>query len=446
MVYQSSSTDCLRLGAPEHSHQPPPFIDCGVLPVAKRLRPLERYIGARGPGRKIALVGLVDMFGGGLHLTILPIFLVNYAGVTAAQVGFVVGATGVVALFAPYLAGILTDRAGPLRVWKVTTALRMVAYALFAGVDSFPAYCLLAFTLAPLDRVASNAQLSYLVAAFPVDERNTVTAAVRSCRNAGLSLGLLSASAFIAIGTLEIYQLAFVFNAFSFAVMLAGLLTLNETEKRTAPAVETAERGEDSDAPPSIRVRPWADRRYLQLTVGDGMMSVHVTVLFVVFPLWMASQDHIPLELTGALLAMNSVLTVILQPYLASHGIGLGRAKRLICVAGPSLVVSGALFWGASVLDSTAVGVSIVVLAMLALTVGENLQEVAVFEASHRLAPPAAIGRYLGVFSTGDAAQRIVAPSILTGAIVATPLGWGLVALFTGAGSLLVLRAIGEEE
>lgn len=412
-----------------------------------RLTTMERYVGVRGTGRKIAIVGLVDMLGAGLHVTILPIYLVTYAGVTAAQVGFVVGATGVVALFAPYLAGYLSDRIGPLLVWRVSVALRMVGYALFAMVDSLVAYGLLALVLTPLDRAASNAQVSYLVSSFEPDERNTATAAVRSCRNAGLSLGLLAASAFIAVGTREIYQLAFVLNAVTFLVVLAGLVTLRRPSPVAGPAVsgDTAV-ATDAPATPAPSVRPWADRRYLLLTLGDAMMSVHVTVLFVVFPLWMGAQGHIPVALTGVLLATNSVLTVVIQPQLAGHGVGLRSAGRLIRIAGATLVACGGFFWAASVVDSTAAGICLVVLAMLALTVGENVQEVAVFELSHRLAPPDAIGRYFGVFSMGDSAQRIVGPAVLTGAIAATPLGWGIVVLLTGAGSLSVLRAIGDDE
>ncbi|MDG4829587.1 MFS transporter [Solwaraspora sp. WMMD1047] len=416
----------------------------------RRLTLVERYLGRRGPGRTIAMAGFVDMLGAGLHLSVLPLYLVRFAGVSPGQVGLVVGASGVAALLAPYLAGYLADRASPLPVWRTTVALRMVGYGAFVLVDSLWSYALLALFLTPLDRATSNAQLSYLVAGFEADERNRTTAAVRTCRNAGLSVGLLVASLFLAVDTKPAYQAAFLVNAVSFLLLLGALARLPAIRRPLpAPAPQPAP---PAPAPPARRAErpapatnPWTDLRYLSLTAGDALMSAHTTVLFVVFPLWVATHQRFPAELLGILLALNSVATMALQPPLSELGTGLRNAGRLIRWAGAALLGCGALFWAASVVDTTAAAIALAVAAILALTLGENLQEVAVFEASHRLAPAAAIGRYLGVFSLGDSTQRIVGPSALTAVLVATPAGWAIFMAVTGLGALGVLRALGDD-
>ncbi|MER7460032.1 MFS transporter [Micromonospora sp. NPDC126480] len=400
----------------------------------------ERYLGPPGAGRTIAVAGFIDMLGGGLHVSMLPLFLVTFAGVTPAQVGLVVGVSGVAALFAPYLSGYISDRTSPLPVWRMTVILRMLGYASFIFIDSVWSYALLAVVLTPLDRASGNAQLSYLVAKFDPDVRNTATGAVRSCRNAGLSIGLLVSSVFIAIGSKQAYQAAFLVNALSFLLMFVALSRLPAVA-RPVPVAPSATATEASPA----TANPWADRRYLTLTVGDALMSVHTTVLFIVFPLWMAAQPQLPTALVGVLLALNTVATVLLQPLLAERGVGLRNAASLIRLAGASLVTSGAFFWAASVVDVRFATIVLVVLAILALTLGENVQEVAVFEASHRLAPDSAMGRYLGVFNLGDSTQRIVGPFALTSLLVASSAGWGVFMVLTGLGSAFVLRSIGDK-
>ncbi|MEH0971302.1 MFS transporter [Micromonospora sp. CPCC 205546] len=408
--------------------------------IAGKLTLTDRYVGPRGPGRTIAVAGFVDMLGVGLHLSLLPLFLVTFAGVTPAQVGLVVSVSGAAAFLAPYLAGHISDRVGPLPVWRVAVALRMVGYGLFIFIDSVWSYGLLALILTPLDRATGNAQLSYLIAKFDPDARNVTMAAVRSCRNAGLSIGLLVSSVFIAVGSKQAYQAAFLVNALSFLLLLGALSRL----PAVLPPGPDSPSGAPAEAPPATR-SPWTDRRYLTLTLGDALMSVHTTVLFIVFPLWMAAQPHLPTELVGVLLALNSVATVLLQPLLSEHGVGLRNAARLIRLAGLSLVAAGALFWAASLTDARLIAIVLLVLAMLSLTLGENVHEVAVFEACHRLAPDAAMGRYLGVFNLGDAAQRVVGPYALTALLVASPAGWGAFIVLTGLGSAVVLRSIGEK-
>ncbi|MFD0349855.1 hypothetical protein ACFQ0M_35165 [Kitasatospora aburaviensis] len=73
--------------------------------------------------------------------------------------------------------------------------------------------------------------------------------------------------------------------------------------------------------------------------------------------------------------------------------------------------------------------------AVVAVTVGENLQSVAGWELSYVLSPAAARARYLATFSMGMTAQRIVGPTLLVSALL--PLGsWAwvvLAALFAAA-------------
>jgi len=377
------------------------------------------------------------MVGAGLHLTLLPLFLVKFVELTPAQIGLVMGAGGAVGLFAPYLAGYIGDRLSPLLVWRVSVGLRILGYAMFAFIDSLEAYVALSLVLIPLDRATGNAQMSYLISSFDPDQRNRTTAAVRACRNAGLSIGLLLASAFIAVGTKSAYQAAFLLNALSFTVLLWMLFRLPPVKR---PVVEP-----DTDGAVAPPRNPWRDRRYLTLTLGDALMSIHVTVLFVIFPLWMEQQDNIPVELIGVLLALNSVATIALQPALADMGTGLSKAGRLIGVAGVCLVLCGALFVAADAVSATWAAILLVFGAITALTLGENLQEIAVFEASHRLAPDAGIGKYLGVFSLGDSSQRIVGPPLLTATLLTPVLPWVILMVLAGAGTRCIQKAIGDQ-
>jgi hypothetical protein len=76
--------------------------------------------------------------------------------------------------------------------------------------------------------------------------------------------------------------------------------------------------------------------------------------------------------------------------------------------------------------------------AVVVLSVAENLQEVAAWELSVELSPEAARARYLGAFSLGCGGQKVIGPSLLVVVLMPTGLtAWPALAGAFGAAALV---------
>lgn len=405
---------------------------------------LRAYVPRTRSGRLLAYGAAIDSLGTGLFLSLLPVFLVRSLGVEPVYVGVIVGFANLIALFASIPTGWLCDILGAGTVWKALVVIRMCGYVGFLFVDSFSAYALLTCLLVPLDRGSGTAQQAFVVRSEAPGERSRSMAGVRTARNIGMSAGLLLTGAVLWLDTGWAFQVGFLVNALSYGALLAAVVAAaraavppKETESpgNTSPAEPTAEEAV-SAGPPPLR-----NRRYLTLVVGDTFVLLHDSLLFTLFPLWLVSRTEIPDAMVGPLLALNTVLTVLLQVPLTRWAKDHDGARRTTIVALAPLLACCLLFAASETSTGVAVATSFAVAAILALTVGENLHSVGSFELSHRMAPPELVGRYLGVFNLGTSAQLTIGPPLMTAVVLRGPSGWIVLA---GAFALgVVLMAVG---
>lgn len=83
------------------------------------------------------------------------------------------------------------------------------------------------------------------------------------------------------------------------------------------------------------------------------------------------------------------------------------------------------------------------VLAVVLLTVGENLHAVAAWNLSYEMAPAPARARYLATFSLGVTGQQILGPVLMTAVMLPLgSIGWALLAVVFALAALVV-RATG---
>jgi hypothetical protein len=89
-------------------------------------------------------------------------------------------------------------------------------------------------------------------------------------------------------------------------------------------------------------------------------------------------------------------------------------------------------------LAATPTAVVAVLLAVVVLSVAENVHSVAAWELSAELSPQPAVARYLGAFSLGMTGQKVVGPTLLV--VVLLPAGliaWPVLAGTFGAAALV---------
>ncbi|MFD8155131.1 MFS transporter [Streptomyces sp. NPDC001046] len=385
-------------------------------------------------GRRLAAGAAVDSVGSGMFLAASTLYFVTVVGLPAARVGLVLSVAAVAGLLSPMPLGRLADRIGPTRVYVALLALRGLGYAGFALVESFWPYAVLTCVLTALDRGCSPLQ-QVVVGLIEGSENQTRTmASIRSVRNIGLTAGFLLAGAVLAIEERAAFVALFLGNALTFWVIAAVVEQLRRRTPDPAPVARTVAAaaespGPDSDRPDPASVRtPFKDLRFVLFTVSNGVLSLHDSVLFVLLPLWLTTATTAPSSAVSVLLAVNTVLTVLLQVYVARFAETTAGALRLIPLALVPLLVSCAAFAGAEHVPVWPAA-ACAVIAVVLLTVGENLHSVAVWNLSYEMSPAPARARYLGAFSLGMTGQQIVGPALMTGVLL--PLGtagWAVLA------------------
>lgn len=406
---------------------------------------VRAYVPNTRSGRMLSLGAAIDSLGTGLFLSLLPVFLVRSLGVEPLYVGLIVGFANLIALFVSVPTGWLCDLLGADFVWKSLVVIRMIGYTGFLFVDSFLAYALLTCLLVPLDRGSGTAQQAFVVRSEPPGERSRSMAGVRTARNVGMSVGLLLTGVVLGLGTDWAFQLGFLVNALSYGALLAAVMTVaraGAAAKSTEPAdqPEPAERSAEqpSEKETGEGPSPFRNRRYLTLVAGDALVLLHDSLLFTLFPLWLVSRTEVPDAMVGPLLAVNTVLTVLLQVPLTRWAKDHDGARRTVIAAVGPLLACCLLFVAAEVSGGAAAATALSVVAILSLTVGENLHSVGSFELSHRMAPPALIGRYLGVFNLGNSMQLTIGPPFMTAVVMRGSAGWIVLAGAFALGTLLM--------
>ncbi|WP_328647463.1 MFS transporter [Amycolatopsis sp. NBC_00348] len=391
--------------------------------ITRRL--YDSYAPRTRAGRLLACAAAGDSTGSGLFLALAPVFVVTYLGVDPVRIGVVLGAANLLGLASPVLAGALADRFGADRVWSVLLLARAIGYSGFVFVSSFSAYAVLTCAVCVLDRAAPAVQQAFVVQVEAADERTRSMAVLRTVRNAGMSLGLLGSGVMIAMGAEWSFRLGFAVNALSYVGLLVVVRVLGRDLPRPAPSAGPTQRSK-------------VDGRYVLMSIGNAVLSLHDSVLFTLIPLWLVTRTQAPPALIGPLLASNTVLTVLLQVPLSRWCAGPAAARRTVVRALAPLAGSCLLFLAAEP-AGPAGAIGLAVAAVMVLTVGENMHSAAAFELSHRLAPDRAMGAYLGVFNVGNAAQLSFGPPFMTAVVLRGPLGWASLAVAFAVGGVLMV-------
>lgn len=378
---------------------------------------------------RFAAAGLVDSTGTGCYIAASAIFFSRKLGLTPGLIGAGLTLSGLLGFAATIPWGRAADRWGARPILVLLQCIRATAFGLFALAGSFTAFLAVCALLGLADLATPPVQQALIGAAVGEERRQRTLAIVRSARNIGFSLGALLAAAAISAGTTLAYDSIVLLNAASF-VFIAVLMGTLPVNPRPTPAQRQAR-----TAGGKWRIR---DRRYTRLTMLNGVLTVHMTLLSPVLPLWLLRHTHTPAVMMPFLLLINAVLAVLLQVPVAGRARSPRAATAALGIAGVALAACCLAMPLAARLDATAAAV-VAVGAVLALTAAELAQSAGGWELSFRLAPEDRRGQYLSVFSLGTTAQLMAGPLLLT-TIVFTlgTLGWALLAATTMAAGIFV--------
>src|SRR6202167_6518971 len=126
---------------------------------------------------------------GTMVLAFLVLYVTHTLGVPPARAALALMVYGVSALLAMPLAGILSDRVGPLPVMKASLFLTGFLLLLFPLAKSYSTIMLMTFAFAVLNESVRPASLSMVSDLVPPAQRKSAFALSRLAANLGMSVG-----------------------------------------------------------------------------------------------------------------------------------------------------------------------------------------------------------------------------------------------------------------
>jgi hypothetical protein len=156
------------------------------------------------------------------------------------------------------------------------------------------------------------------------------------------------------------------------------------------------------------------DWRFVLVTLGNGLLALHMPLLNVVTPLWLATATSAPLSVMGGLLLVNTAMIVLLQVAIARTVRTERQGVRAAWTAAGAIAGACAALALAARLP-TAGAVGLLGVAVVMQTLAEMHQNAAGWALSFGLSPsdrrqPA----YIGFFGTGQAGIVVLGPALLT--------------------------------
>lgn len=384
-------------------------------------------------GRTLAFGAGIDSLGTGMFFASFALYFIGVVGIAASDVALAATIAGAVALLVPVPLGRLADRVGNGRFYVALLLLRGLGYGCFAFVTDFKGFLVLTVLLTAADRSSSPLQQAVVTALIGGQDRTRTMASIRAVRNIGLTVGFLLAGLAFAAAEPSVFIAIFVGNGLSF-VVVAGIV--RRVLSRTGAVVALSAPAATTAAAADFR-SPFRDWWFMVFTVGNGVLSLYDTVLIVLLPIWVIEQTEIPAALVPVLMAVNTVLTVLLQVYVTRFADSPATAIRLQVLSGVLMAICCGFFATAQA-ASAGFAIFAILVAVVLLSVAENIQEVAAWELSAELSPEAARARYLGAFSLGFSGQKVIGPTLLVVVLLPTGLiAWPVLAGAFGTATLI---------
>jgi MFS family permease len=399
--------------------------------LARRLRDI--LIPHDRAGRQLSLIALVDAIGTGMYYTGSALYFTTIVGLAPRDVGTGLALGGVAGLVLTVPVGVLVDRVGAGRVLIGLQLWRAACYVAFCLVSNAPQFMAVAACIGVADGATPPNHQAVVSGMVPESRRVDTLAKVRALRNVGFGTGALAATLAISDGSRAGYLILVAGNAVSFLVT-AALLGRIGAAARAPRTFPVPARGGGTRSP--------LPRRYLGATVLNGVLCVHMTVLALGLPLWVAGHTRVPALLIGPLIAGNTVLAVLLQARFARPAAELPGALRCAVRAALALSACAVALQLAGLASGTVVACAAVICAVVLLTCAELWQSAAGWTISYELAPAAQRARYLSIFQLGTSLQAIAAPVVITGLVLPNRVGWLTLGAVVLACGLAVPRVV----
>ncbi|MDI6104311.1 MFS transporter [Actinoplanes sp. NEAU-A12] len=378
-------------------------------------------------------MSLVDSVGTGVFVATVPLFLIRHQHLSAYQVGWMLSAAGLALLLTTVPAGHLADLL-PLRALYVAGSLVQAVASVMLAVAPSTAAVWVALIAASFGAGIVAPPRSVIVARVAApDNLVRVRAYNRSVFSVGMSVGAGIASLVVLADRPGWYGAGFALNAITFVVnsVLVRLLRIRVPEPQQAATSNSGPARHTGD-----RWAVYRDVRFLLAAAVNALLFMTAVLVDPLLAVYVATGANTLTVLIPALIALNTVLTVVLQVPLSRRCVGAEGVRATLRRAGVAVLVGCVFVALSAASDSNAGVIGALILGMTALTCAEIFMSAASWETSFLLAPPHLQGQYFSTFNLGPGLAMAFGPGLLA----------PLVLLDHGVGWLLagsVLCAVG---
>ena len=397
-------------------------------PTEARPRTLDMIRGLPRPFW-VLWCGMLVNRSGSFVVPFLAIYLTQGRGLSAAQAGIVASLYGAGAAVASPLGGYLADHVGRRATLMGALALGglgMIALGFARDIAVIAPACFAVAMVGEAYRPAMQAAVADLV---PPAERPRAFGLVYWVINLGFSIGLTVGGALASASFLWLFVGDGLTSiAFAFIVWRAV--------PETRPA--HVEGGKPRAGLVGGFAAPYRDRPFALFVLLSFMLLLVFMQHFTTLPLDMAAHGVTRAQL-GLILALNGILIVLVQPFVAAR---LARFNRSRTIAG-----GAALFGLGFGLNAFARSVPLYALGVIVWTLGE----MAVLPIANAVVADVAIpemrGRYQGAYGITFGLASLAAPLIGTAVLQrwgSPALWWGclVMGLLVAAGHLVLAPAL----
>lgn len=374
--------------------------------------------------RRIAFVVLVDAIGTGMFLTGATLYLTRIVRLSVGQVGLGITIGALAGLLATIPLGILADRIGAGRLYVILQLWRGAWFIAYAFIGSFGVFVLVACCVQVADAAVPAIGTVVVAGAANDAERVETLAKVRAARNVGFGLGALLASLSITIGTRPAFLAIVLVNSASYFIAAALLVSAG---------VWSAGGKARRRAPVTLRTRP----RYLLATVINAVLTVHMTILTIGLPLWIADDTTAPPGIIGLLVTLNTAMAALFQARFSCGTESISDALRTWARCGIALAAFGVVMAAIHVTHQPWLAICGAFTAVVLLTCAELWQATGAWKISYDLADPERRSQELSTFQLGVNMQSVAGPVVILDGVLHNSLGWPLLGAAALAAGLL---------
>jgi MFS family permease len=379
--------------------------------------------------------GLANMFGNGVVVPFLIIYLHNVRGISLGVAGLIAASNSLAGLISAFVGGALSDRLGPRAVLSGALVVMAVAFALFPFVHS----AWEAFAVNMLAGAGSGSfwpsQSSLLNALTPFDRRHAAFAQQRMTMNLGIALGGLVAGLVAQTTHPGTFTVLFLLDAATFLVFVAVLRLVR------APRPEhTAEPGRYADV---LRNRTFL----AYITLNVVFIGAGIAVASELLPPFAKNTAHMSERAIGVLWFEISLVVAIAQLPVVKLIEGQRRMRGLALMG----VIWAAAFGGILLAGDSFTGTTAAVamaIPVAAFALGECLHGAIYAPLVADLAAPRMVGRYMALSSFSWQVGFLAGPAaggfVLQHAPLTLWIGAGAICLAASAYALALERHLPE--